>query len=124
SAAAARLAAEHLLERGFRQYAFVGEPGRLWSQNRENGFRERLAEAGFEPIVYKCPKYRHGGRWDREQAILASWLEELPKPIGLMACNDDRGRQVLDACRASKISVPLEIAVIGVDNDELLCELA
>ena len=124
SVAAARLAAEHLLERGFHQYAFVGEPGRLWSHNRERGFCERLAEAGFKPIIYDCPRRRHGGRWDREQSILADWLSQLPKPIGLMACNDDRGRQVLDACRAAGISVPLEVAVIGVDNDELLCELA
>jgi LacI family transcriptional regulator len=62
--------------------------------------------------------------WEREQAVLAEWLAELPKPIGLMACNDDRGRQVLDACRAAGVAVPLEIAVVGVDNDELMCELS
>jgi len=124
SKAAAHLAAEHLLERGFRNYAFAGEARRLWSLNREEGFRERLTEAGFEPIVYKCPQQRRNGSWESEQASLAKWIERLPKPVGLMACNDDRGRQVLDACRAAAVMVPHEVAVVGVDNDELLCELA
>jgi LacI family transcriptional regulator len=124
SQAAARLAAEHLLERGFRHYAYVGEPDRLWSHYREEGFRERLREAGFEPIVYPWPRAKRDRHWEREQSIMASWMAALPKPVGVMACNDDRGRQVLDACRVGGVSVPLEAAIVGVDNDVLLCELA
>jgi LacI family transcriptional regulator len=124
SYAAARLAAEHLMDRGFKQFAFVGEQNRLWSHNRELGFRHRLAEVGYEPLVYGRPSSRLSIPWEREQATLVKWLAELPKPTGLMACNDDRGRQVLDACRAAGVAVPLEIAVVGVDNDELLCELS
>ena len=55
---------------------------------------------------------------------MARWLADLPKPVGVMACNDDRGREVLEACRAAKVRIPEEVAVIGVDNDELLCELS
>ena len=62
--------------------------------------------------------------WEREQPALARWLAKLPRPVGLMACNDDRGREVLEACRDAGLRVPEEIAVVGVDNDELLCELA
>jgi LacI family transcriptional regulator len=124
SRAAAALAAEHLLERGFQHYAYVGETDRLWSKNRELGFRERLQEAGFEPIVYQPPKSARDRHWEREQKLLASWLADLPKPVGIMACNDDRGRQVLDACRAAGVAVPLGASVVGVDNDELMCELA
>ncbi len=124
SRAAARLAAEHLLERGFQHYAYVGESDRLWSQNRELGFRERLNEAGFTPIIYQPPKNNRDQHWEREQKLLGAWLADLPKPVGILACNDDRGRQVLDACRAAGVSVPLGAAVVGVDNDELLCELA
>jgi LacI family transcriptional regulator len=124
SVAAARLAAEHLLERGFQHYAYVGEPDRLWSKNREIGFRERLREAGFEPLVYPTPKNKRDRHWEREQKLLAAWLADLPKPVGVLACNDDRGRQVLDACRAGGVSVPLGAAIVGVDNDELLCDLA
>jgi LacI family transcriptional regulator len=124
SRAAARLAAEHLLERGFQHYAYVGESERLWSQNRELGFRERLAEAGYVPLIYPAPTNKRDRHWEREQLLLGTWLTDLPKPIGILACNDDRGRQVLDACRAVGVSVPLGVAVVGVDNDELLCELA
>jgi LacI family transcriptional regulator len=52
------------------------------------------------------------------------WLQELPKPIGIMACNDLRGRHILDACRQLNLRVPEDVAVVGVDNDELMCELA
>lgn len=120
---AARMAAEHLLERGFMEFAFVGIPGRVWSRRREESFCERIREAGREPLVYPPPRKRDG-EWGREQAIMAQWLRGLPKPVGIMACNDDRGRQVLEACRAAGIRVPEEAAVIGVDNDELLCELS
>ncbi len=55
---------------------------------------------------------------------LAGWLRSLPRPVGLMACNDDRGRQVLQACAAAGLRVPEEVAVVGVDDDALLCELS
>jgi LacI family transcriptional regulator len=121
---AARMAAEHLLERGFRHYGFVGIAGRVWSRRREEGLRRRLAEASFEPRLYQLPRGRRDREWAREQSIMADWLRALPKPVGLMACNDDRGRQVLEACRAAGVKVPEEVAVVGVDNDELLCELS
>lgn len=121
---AARLAAEQLIDRGFQHFAYVGEAERMWSKNREEGFRDRLQLGGFEPLVYTPPSDKRLCLWEREHDILARWLASLPKPVGVMACNDDRGRQVLDACRAAGIKVPFEMAVIGVDNDELLCELA
>ena len=121
---AARLAAEHLLERGFRHYAFVGLAGRVWSQRRQNSFCERLRVEGFEPHVYVPPRRRRDRLWEQEQGTLADWLRRLPRPVGLMACDDDRGREVLEACLAAGVRAPEEIAVVGVDNDELLCELA
>ena len=121
---AAQMAADHLLERKFLHYAFVGVTGQVWSDRRERSFCDRIATAGFRPYVYPFPKSRGRQAWDREQVILADWLQKLPKPVGLMASNDERGRQVLEACRAGGIDVPEKIAVIGVDNDELLCELS
>lgn len=121
---AAQMAAEHLLERQFRHYAFVGVHGRVWSRRREESFCARIGAAGFTPAVYRSSPHKRERTWDQEQPRLARWLQSLPKPLGLMACNDDRGREVLEACRAAGIRVPEEIAVIGVDNDELLCELA
>jgi len=124
SEGAAMLAAEHLLDRGFEQFAYVGLPSRVWSNRRSEAFQQAIRRAGFEPYVYKPPQGKTDQGWEREQKILAQWIEDLPKPVGLMACNDDRGRGVLEACRLAGVRVPEEVAVIGVDNDELFCELA
>jgi LacI family transcriptional regulator len=121
---AAQMAAEYLLERKFPHYAFVGIADRVWSDRRQRSFCQRIAAAGFQPHIYPSPRRKRDQTWGREQAILADWLRTLPKPLGLMACNDDRGREVLEACRAARIHVPEQIAVVGVDNDELLCELS
>ena len=59
-----------------------------------------------------------------EDHFIADWLRSLPKPIGLMACNDDRGQHVIEACKLAGLRVPDEVAVIGADNDELVCELS
>ena len=120
-AAIARLAAEHLLERGFRNFAFCGEVRFNWSVWREQHFANRVRAAGHE-----CHLYRRGeeGAVAAEVAGIARWVKTLPKPVGIMACYDNRGQQVLDACRSAGFAVPDEVAVIGVDNDELLCELA
>ena len=124
SEAVGRMAAEHLLERQLLYCAFVPEiENVLWSQRRERGFCERLAEAGLACTVYKPPP-RSQRDWGLEQQRLAQWLQALPKPTGLFAAMDVRGRQVLDICLETGISVPEEIALIGVDNDELLCELS
>lgn len=120
---AAQLAAEHLLDRGFQHFAFVGIAGRIWSQRREEAFCDAIREAGFEPHVYSPPRRRADRHWYREQTVLEDWLRDLPQPVGLMACNDDRGRQLMEACRGAGVQVPEQAAVIGVDNDELLCEL-
>ena len=124
SFAAAQMAADHLLSKGFKHYAFVGIPGQVWSDRRERSFCERIVAAGFAPRVFRSPRRKRRLHWAVDQKSLAEWLLGLPRPIGLMACNDDRGREVLEACRAARIEVPEDIAVIGVDNDSLLCDLA
>src|SRR5262249_48140386 len=62
--------------------------------------------------------------WEQQLTLLNRWLHSLPRPVGVMACNDDWGNQLLEACRRSQIAVPDELAVIGVDNDTILCNLA
>jgi LacI family transcriptional regulator len=124
SEGAARLAAEHLLGRGFQNFAYVGIWERSWSERREAAFCSAIRTAGFAPIVYKAAKSKKGRSWEFEQAALVEWIKQLPKPVGVMACNDDRGRGVLEACRLAGVRVPEDVAVIGVDDDELFCELA
>lgn len=124
SVQAGGLAAEHLLERGLRHFGFVGIPGRVWSDRRQRSFVQRVCQAGIQPWIYSDSSARRERQWTMDQPQLAAWLKELPKPVGVMACNDDRGREVLEACRAAGLQVPEEVCVVGVDDDELLCELA
>jgi LacI family transcriptional regulator len=119
-----KLAAEHLLERRFTRFAYVGSDDRGWSRRRERTFRNYLSERGFDPLVYPMPKRPTDRDWARELSIMAHWIGKLPQPIGLFACDDDRGRQVLEAAKLASVNVPEDLAVIGVDNDEVFCELA
>jgi LacI family transcriptional regulator len=121
---AGQLAAEHFLERGFRNYAFCGYEGRVWSQRRLDGFAARLAEAGFSCQVYQPPRLKHGLSWKHELPAVTSWLKSLPQPVAIMACNDIRGRQVLEASLLSGLNVPEDVAVVGVDNDQFVCNLS
>ena len=125
SKGATQMAAKHLLEKQFRHFAFVGYHGQVWSDRREKIFINRMTKEGHHVHLYQIPA-RQGIplRWEKEEPLLAKWLKTLPKPIGLMACNDQRGREVLDACNLAEIAVPEKISVIGIDNDELLCGLS
>ncbi len=118
------MAADHLLKRGFRQFAFCGFDEFFWSRQRSAGFCDTIKKAGFEVTVYSQPSNAESRRWDKEQAILTRWLHELTKPIGLMACIDERSEHVVEACCDAGIRIPEDIALISGDNDELICELA
>jgi LacI family transcriptional regulator len=125
NAAIGRLGAEHLLGCGLQTLAFYGYPrGRTsgWSEERAEAFRATAAAAGRPCHVFTG---RHGDarRWEALQQELTAWLATLPKPVGLMACNDLRARHVLEACQRLGLTVPGDVAVLGVDNDQLICEL-
>lgn len=118
------LAAQHLLERGFRNLAFCGFSDEAWSQQRERGVEEALRGRGEFCGAFHSPwQGLREHRWQDERDVIGHWLQTLPRPLGIVACNDVRGHHVLDACRALDISVPEEIAVIGVDNAETFCQL-
>jgi LacI family transcriptional regulator len=122
--AVGRLAAAHLLERGFQQFAYCGFSGHHWAAERRNGYLAALAEAGAKCQVFESPwATSRAHSWEEQQREIADWLGRLPKPVGVMASNDMRGQHVLDACRRRELAVPEEVAVIGVDNDELLCQM-
>lgn len=118
-----RMAAEHLLDRGLRHFAFVGGFHKTnWVERRQQSFAARLKEAGFPCAIYPMPPALEQDL-GREQKRLGQWLRGQPKPLGVMAALDARGRQVIEACMEVGLNVPEEVAVIGVDNDELLCDL-
>jgi LacI family transcriptional regulator, galactose operon repressor len=112
--AIARAAADHLLARGLRHFGYCGVDRFNWSRWRREAFRRYLAAAGLA-----CSDGPAEGTRG-----LAEWVRALPKPAGVFACYDVRGREVLDACRQSEVEVPDQVAVVGVDDDELLCELS
>jgi LacI family transcriptional regulator len=119
-----QMAAEHLLERRFQHFAYCGFENTPWSTIRGEVFSRRVAEAGYPTQLYTSPPPSPTGPWKRELQRMARWLRTLPQPLGLMACNDDRGQQVIEACKISGLRVPEQIAIIGADNDELVCELS
>ena len=119
-----KMAAEHLLDRGFKQFAYCGFYNISWSDERGESFAKRIAEAGFKTHFYKQPKSKKQRLWENEQSCIVDWIKLLPKPLGLMACNDERGHNVIESCKISGLDVPSEIAIIGVDNDELVCDLS
>jgi LacI family transcriptional regulator len=116
------MAAEHLLERGFQSFGCCGFSEEYWSQRRRTGFVAEVDHAGSKCSVYESP--RAGLKvWKSDQTKLVEWIRSLPKPVGIFATNDLRGQHVLDACARENVAVPEQAAVIGVDNDELLCNL-
>ncbi len=118
------LAAEHLLNKGLRHFAYCGIDEFHWSENRKEYFRAIMNDAGFAIHVYERPRSRKIRSWEDEQSSIEEWLSTLPKPIGIMTCNDDRGQHVLEACKIRGFRIPEDVACIGVDNDALLCDLS
>lgn len=119
-----RTGAAHLLERGFRRFAFFGIRGENWSSRRWTAFREAVGARGCRCDLHEVPRAAwQGGDWETLEDDLAAWLGRLAKPAGVMLCSDQLGPKILEACRRAGISVPEEIAVVGVDNDQPLCEI-
>ena len=118
-----QLAAEHLIERGFREFAYYGLRNVAYSIARGSTFEARLQQAGFRcTSLLMPPTYRANAlQWHDQQRRLVKWLERLPTPVGLFAVTDYRAREVLDACRQIGLRVPQQVAVIGVDNEEVIC---
>jgi LacI family transcriptional regulator, galactose operon repressor len=148
--AAGELAARHFLERGFRHYAYFGEPRMLWSREREAGFRGEIERAfrararaagaadnsgGFtiasygtadesQAAAFDGAAHRVEGKASARAAAMAQWLRSLPRPLALFVANDLWGFELLQAAREIGLHVPEDVAVLGVDDEELLCEIA
>ncbi len=150
----ARAAADHFIGRGFRHFAFCGDDRFNWSRWRCDHFRRFVTDAGYDCAVFAARDRGGAGRdecggagatsatsggggggggggaddagddWEEQQRATVAWVASLPKPVGVFASYDIRGQQLLEACRRAGIGVPDEVAVLGVDNDRLLCDLA
>jgi LacI family transcriptional regulator len=118
------MGAQYFLNRGFRHFAFCGFKNRYWSHLRAKSFCGKIAKAGFRTDVYERLRPKSASEWRREQMLMAEWLKSLTTPVGLMACDDNHGRRIVETCKIAGLAVPLQIAVLGVDNDELACDLS
>ena len=119
-----RLAAEHLLEAGFKQFAFVVRRKLYHDRARGEGFERTLRERGLP-----CQRIELGTKSSephdvRDMQYIASRVRDLERPVGIFAAHDNLGCWILEVCRQLGITVPYEAAVIGVNNYELLCETA
>lgn len=124
--AIAEMAARHLLDLGLRHFAFCSEPPNRsngWALERQRAFQQYVSEAGYACEVH-TGRHTAAGHWRQLQSELRKWIVSLPAPTGMLACNDSRARHVLQACRARGLRVPEDIAIVGVDNDDLMCELS
>ncbi len=122
----ARIAVEHLAERGFRHFAYCGDPRFNWSRWREQQFCRVIVAQGAvaQAFVFHSPAMvKPEASWSDEHQRLVAWVRSLPKPVGIMACYDIQAQLLLDACRDADVAVPEEAAVLGVDDDRLLCNL-
>ena len=120
-----RLGAEHLLGCGLETLAFYGYPRTVtsgWSEERAAAFAAAAQEANRACHLF-TGRHADARRWEELQRELTAWIGKLPKPVGIMACNDVRARHVLEACRGLGLRVPHDVAVLGVDNDEMICDL-
>ena len=118
-----RMAARFYIDRGFRNFGFFGFNEVCWSDERCEGFRREVEAAGFGDSFYAYRAQDIDHLWLYERSRLAEWLKMIPKPIGIMACDDNQGNNLIEACHTAGIKIPSEVSVMGVDNDELLCSL-
>lgn len=118
-----RMAAEHLLGRNFQRFAFYGLKNVWYSTERYRGFRERVEEEGYECVLHEAESsLLNPEPWRLDREELGSWLRSLEPPVGLLAAHDYRARIVLEECVRQGIRIPEDVAVVGVDDDPVVCE--
>ena len=121
--ATGRMAAEHLLDSGRTHLAFFGWKDQWYSTERCHGFEDRAAEAGASCHILLRPTGEDDRlNWPDHIAVLTRWLTSLPLPCGIFAVQDYRAKLLIDACCEAGLQVPTDIAILGMDNDETICE--
>ncbi len=115
------MAARFFLSRGYKYFAFYGFNDTVWSRERLVGYQVEIEKHGYKLQILSVHDKEHK---DGDPTVLSEWLKSLPKPIALFACDDFYALQVSEACNMSNIKIPDDIAILGVDNDELLCNIS
>ena len=118
---AGRMAAEYFLKKGFRNFAFYGTRGIDFSDERCQGFRETVEQANPDFTFSSLRSGAQNDLWYYDTAQLITWLQSLPKPVAIMACDDNQAYHITEACLqiegGGNSRIPNDIAILGVDND-------
>ena len=117
------MAARFFINRRFKNFAFYGNKGMVWSRERAEGFRKEVEKIGGNYYYFESDNL-NVDQWSRSYIQLDDWLSSLPKPVGLLACDDNFALQVSEICKINGIQIPDEVALLGVVNDELICNLS
>ncbi|ULB35589.1 MULTISPECIES: xylose operon transcription regulator XylR [Proteiniphilum] len=118
-----QMAAKFFIKRRYRNFAFYGNKGVVWSRERAEGFWKEVEKAGGNYYYFESENL-NGEQWSKSHIQLDEWLLSLPKPVGLFACDDSFALQVSEICKINNIKIPEDISLLGVDNDELICNLS
>ncbi|HBG25636.1 MAG: hypothetical protein A2Y10_15980 [Planctomycetes bacterium GWF2_41_51] len=119
-----QMAAKHLLERGMRNFAYYGLRKQDTFRDRGRSFKDQIKKVGYKTYFYESKRSLGKSSWENELTRIANWLISLPKPLGIMTYADDYSQQIVEACKVAKLKIPDDVAVIGVDNDHLICNLS
>lgn len=117
------MAAKFFLNRGHRNFAFYGFKGAIWSRERADGYSHEIEKQGYKLAVLENDN-KDKEEWSYNHTVLGNWLQSLPKPVALFACDDHFALQISETCNVHNINVPDDIAILGVDNDDLLCNIS
>lgn len=125
---AGKMGAEYFAKKGFRHFAFYGTRDVVWSDERMQVFRETVRAANPSFTFSALCKNTQNALWDYDTNQLVTWLQSLPKPVAIMACDDNHAYHITEACQqgegGGRLRIPDDIAVLGVDNDETICRLS
>lgn len=117
------MAANFFAKKRFKNFAFYGNKNYLWSKGRAEGYRMEVEKLGGNYYYFES-EYLTNSQWSQSHTELDKWLLSLPKPVAIFACDDYFALQVAEMCQINKINIPHEISLLGVDNDELICNLS
>ena len=117
------MAAHFFIQRRFQHFAFYGNKGVVWSTERAEGYKATVEKSGGQFYYFETENL-NDEQWGSGHEKLDQWLLSLPKPIALFACDDYFALQVSDICKLNNIAIPDEIALMGVDNDDLICNIS
>jgi LacI family transcriptional regulator len=119
--AIAEMALKHFMDRNFSNLAYCGFEGMYWVVYRGECFAQCAGARGIDVATYEVTTPEDGLLWEDALVKMGIWLKSLPHPLGLLTCNDDCAKLAIYACRLADIAVPDDVAILGMNNDEMVC---